>query len=279
MSAQTCLTAPSCSGSFSYAPPSPSALVSDFDVFGLPYAADPTDKRDVDACKDKWERVEERKAGNKQLPKSTWGEDLTVYDNYFGGKLKGGGGFYLELGGFDGVAESNSRFYERCLGWSGLLIEASPVMFPKLMENRPLAHRMNLAPTCEDDGDETVTFLPSKYTNAMIYDPTNPNHVKFSSNTVDVHCGPLKAYLAALGISHIDFFSLDVEGAELLVLRQFDFSAVTVDVVIVESSNVYHKADEGDNLEIRRIMGENGFVLNTELVEKSDVYMREGFVI
>ena len=35
-------------------------------------------------------------------------------------------------------------------------------MFPKLMENRPLAHRMNLAPTCKDDADETVTFLPSK---------------------------------------------------------------------------------------------------------------------
>eukprot|EP00520_Triparma_pacifica_P020062 CAMPEP_0118645420 /NCGR_PEP_ID=MMETSP0785-20121206/7496_1 /TAXON_ID=91992 /ORGANISM="Bolidomonas pacifica, Strain CCMP 1866" /LENGTH=138 /DNA_ID=CAMNT_0006537311 /DNA_START=816 /DNA_END=1232 /DNA_ORIENTATION=- len=138
---------------------------------------------------------------------------------------------------------------------------------------------MNLAPTCKDDGDETVTFLPSKFTNAMVYDPMNPDHVKFSSQTVQVHCGPLKAYLAALGISHIDFFSLDVEGAELLVIRQFDFSAVTVDVLMVESNNVYHKAEEGDNLEIRRMMGEKGFVLNTELVQKSDVYVRKGFVV
>jgi len=65
-------------------------------MFGLPYSADPTEGKDVEVCKDMWERVEERNAGNKQLPKSTWREDLTVYENYFEGKLKGGGGFYLE---------------------------------------------------------------------------------------------------------------------------------------------------------------------------------------
>jgi len=96
---------------------------------------------------------------------------------------------------------------------------------------------------------------------------------------VEVHCGPLKAYLAALDIKHIDFFSLDVEGAELLVLKQFDFDAVTVDVFMVESDNVYHKAGDVDSLEIRKIMREAGFVLKTGLVRKSDVYVREGFGI
>ena len=52
-----------------------------------------------------------------------------------------------------------------------------------------------------------------------------------------------------------------------------------MDVVMVESDNVYHKAGDVDSLEIRKIMREAGFVLKTGLVRKSDVYVREGFVI
>ncbi|GMH67320.1 hypothetical protein TL16_g12932 [Triparma laevis f. inornata] len=120
------------------------------------------------------------------------------------------------MGAFDGIAESNSRFYERCLGWDCLLIEASPRIFKELAVNRPLAHKLNLAPTCATD-DETVSFLPTKYTNAQMVEKDDSH-----DGVVQVHCGPLKDYLHALSIKHIDFFSLDVEGAELLVVQQFD---------------------------------------------------------
>lgn len=265
-------------GSFDYKAPDPGASVSDVDEFSLPYATSPLSRDSVNACYAEWGQVTERKAGNKQLPKSSLREDVTLYNEFFKkGALLGKSGFYLELGGFDGVAESNSRFYERCLGWSGLLIEASPKMFPKLAKNRPLAHKLHVSPTCPDESG-VITFLPSSFTNAMIYDPDNKDHKKFASNTVDVRCGPLKKYIAELGVKHIDLFSLDVEGAELMVLQNFDFSAVSVDVVMVESDNAYHKSNDEGNMEIRRLMREAGFVLKKSLVQKSDVYVREGFV-
>ena len=39
---------------------------------------------------------------------------------------------YVELGAFNGLRESNTRFFDVCLEWNGLLIEASPMKYPKL---------------------------------------------------------------------------------------------------------------------------------------------------
>jgi len=47
-----------------------------------------------------------------------------------------------------------------------------------------------------------------------------------------ITCGPLGVFLALLNIDHIDFWSLDVEGAELHVLRGIDLERVTVDVIV-----------------------------------------------
>lgn len=41
------------------------------------------------------------------------------------------GGVFLELGGYDGLTGSNSLFFEKELGWTGLLIEPSPANFAK----------------------------------------------------------------------------------------------------------------------------------------------------
>jgi hypothetical protein len=49
-----------------------------------------------------------------------------------------------------------------------------------------------------------------------------------------VACMPLMTLLKKLGITHIDFLSLDVEGAELEVLRTLDLSKVTIKAIVVE---------------------------------------------
>ena len=57
-------------------------------------------------------------------------------------------GFYVELGAFDGHEESNTRFFDECLHWDGLLIEGNPEIYRKLERNRPHAHRFFGAPSC-----------------------------------------------------------------------------------------------------------------------------------
>ena len=98
----------------------------------------------------------------KFLYRSGNNEDLDIYNLFFKDSFdsKGHGGV-IELGAFDGMRESNSRFFEHCLGWDALLIEGNPKTYEKLVSNRPNSHRFNFAPSCsekEDMADKMVKF-------------------------------------------------------------------------------------------------------------------------
>ena len=57
-----------------------------------------------------------------------------------------------------------------------------------------------------------------------------------------MHCSQI---LAALGVSHINFFSLDVEGAELQVLETVDFTKVhacSLDLCLPVALNIMQRA-------------------------------------
>ena len=49
-------------------------------------------------------------------------------------------------------------------------------------------------------------------------------------HTFLVQCMPIASILAAAGITQVDFFALDVEGAEMAVLKTFPFTTVEVKV-------------------------------------------------
>jgi hypothetical protein len=51
-----------------------------------------------------------------------------------------------------------------------------------------------------------------------------------------VNVRPLHDILDQVSISHIDYFSLDVEGAEMQILRMIDFSRVTIDLFTIEDN-------------------------------------------
>jgi hypothetical protein len=61
-------------------------------------------------------------------------EDVYAFVHYFFGR---GGGSFLEMGALDGVLHSNTVAMERELGWKGVLIEASPNSYARLVVNRP----------------------------------------------------------------------------------------------------------------------------------------------
>jgi hypothetical protein len=54
-----------------------------------------------------------------RLRRSLHNEDQTVFRHFFQGQDSSGGFRYIELGAFNGVTESHSRFYDECLGWEG----------------------------------------------------------------------------------------------------------------------------------------------------------------
>lgn len=172
----------------------------------------------------------------------------------------GSGGFFLEVGGHDGVRASNTVFAEACEGWRGLLIEANPASFARLLASRPgvLAlrsavcdhhgtvefaarrsmHAWRTANTSVAAADETggvVSYMNKNFEKAgyAVRGPTawlrTQRALRFA-----VPCAPLSHQLALLQLRRVDVFWCDVEGAELQVLRSVDFAAVSFGIVVVE---------------------------------------------
>src|SRR5260370_22486366 len=45
-------------------------------------------------------------------------------------------GIFVDVGAYDGVALSNTYYFEKELGWSGLCVEPNPVAYKGLIQNR-----------------------------------------------------------------------------------------------------------------------------------------------
>jgi len=158
--------------------------------------------------------------------RSSSDEDKIIYELFFkNGEAKGS---VVEMGAFTGIQESNSRFFDLCLGWETLLVEGMPKSFEQVITNRPNSHNFNFVPSCseaDEIANKTVKFDNYPMTNAGINDGNVSTAYTGKNWTVDVPCGSLdKVLLDVFPSGHVSFFSLDVEGSEPSVLRALDFT-------------------------------------------------------
>ena len=157
-------------------------------------------------------------------------------DKYFQ-KLKNG--IFLEVGAADGVTFSNTLFLERERNWTGVLIEANRKLYNSLVTLRRKAYIINVCLSL-DDGINVVSFLPAELlggvekplTAEKMMDRVKHDHPDIQAE--EVLCIPLYSILKAISMTHINFFSLDVEGAELAILRTIPFYLVTIDLFMIE---------------------------------------------
>ena len=204
-------------------------------------------------------------------------EDRVIYTRFFREILDGHAPTYVELGAFNGKQESNSRFFDECLGWNGLLVEANPNerVWNELVENRPTAHRMWMAASCSHEDavhhNASIPFHNVLWTNAAQKEGTE-NAYNGRRTTVDVPCGSLTPFIKDLLGSRVTFFSLDVEGAEPMVLEHLDFDQIRADVMIVENANQFCKAQCESRDRFRAIMAKAGYI-RYDIVKKSDLFV------
>lgn len=185
-------------------------------------------------------------------------------------------GTYVELGAFDGKDESNTMFFDKCLGWSGLLIEGQTQSYEKVIVNRPHAVKMSFSPTCKNE-NETVSFYDYPLSNNGMQDLAKSY---IGKETIEIPCGPLTPVLLDIfgPDGHISFFSLDVEGAELLVLETLNFDVLLIEVIMVEIQNAHCPEANCESVHnIRRHMAmTRKYSLFVDFLEASDVYIRWG---
>ncbi len=150
-------------------------------------------------------------------------------------------GYFVDVGAFDGMYLSNSYAFEQ-IGWSGLCVEAHPRYFNLCVENRPRSKCVNAACLEEDKG--MVEFrieeggLFSGVTTdedfaASIYSGKSVPFEGFRTERVP------STSLDTLLRDHagqIDFASIDVEGAEIQVLRGFNLERFRPRVLVLEAN-------------------------------------------
>ncbi|KAF4525312.1 hypothetical protein B566_EDAN014921 [Ephemera danica] len=122
--------------------------------------------------------------------------------------------FFVECGANDGEFASNTLFFERQWGWTGLLIEPDPVEIPRLLSKQRQAW---VAPVCLsfDKTPSTVRFEHVVGGGGQVLDPKSPQ----KPNEHLLQCVPFYTLLLAMNRTRIDYFSLDVEGAMVSDLK------------------------------------------------------------
>lgn len=147
------------------------------------------------------------------------------------------GGFFVEIGAFDGVYHSNTLTLERDFGWRGVLIEAVETLAAKAKKNRRAAV-LNRA--IGPDAGLHSFFDAGQWGGLCEF--TRPNllrgHTVYGNPTVEL---PTVSLLDALNKENlpsvIDYLSIDIEGAEYPVLNSYlnhpsshMFRCITVEV-------------------------------------------------
>jgi FkbM family methyltransferase len=137
-------------------------------------------------------------------------------------------GTYVECGANDGFSQSNTYYLARARGWSGLLIEAVPSLYRICTKFRPESLVLNRALSDTDGG--TVRIAVDDLMGTV------SSSGRTAGKTVEVSTRRLSTILDEERIPGVDFFSLDVEGFELPVLKGIDFDRHRFRYILVETS-------------------------------------------
>lgn len=189
--------------------------------------------------------------------------------------------YYIEIGANDGVSQSNTLALELCFGWRGILIEPSKAIFERLKKNRSARRNFLLQAACVSR-DYPATTVELFYSNLMSVVsglesdvPDARRHAeqgaKFlrSGDRVKTESAPATTLDSALEIAmapeKIGLLSLDVEGAEIEVLKGLSLNRFRIEWILVECR---------DFPTMRAYLSEFGYLLEATLSQHDFLFRK-----
>lgn len=150
-------------------------------------------------------------------------------------------GFFMDIGAHDGVTFNNTLYFEKYNNWKGINVEPINKVFQKLKENRPECINLKCA-VCETDGK--AEFICNKGYTEMLsglsknYDPRHNERLQKElvshggkSKKIEVRTKRIETICDENNVKHINYLSIDVEGAEFDVIKSINFDKVFIDVI------------------------------------------------
>lgn len=166
-------------------------------------------------------------------------------------------GYFVEFGATNGVTMSNTHLLEKHFGWTGILAEPNPGFHARLRRERgcQISHDAVHATTgqaiflCTEKPafSRLASIEPDdifeREGRRVVRKEQKVNTVSLN-DLLDRHKAP----------DHIDYISIDTEGAELDILSSFDFSRRRVDLFTIEHNFIPERAG------VQALMTANGYV-------------------
>ena len=164
-------------------------------------------------------------------------------------------GYFVEIGAASGVELSNTFLLEKEYNWKGILSEPSPGWKESLEKNRVCIKDYRCV---YSESDKLVSFYQtrekefstiSNFVNADKHQNKRKKFTKFEILTITLE-DLLKEYKAP---NEIDYLSIDTEGSEYDILKNFRFNNYFFKVITVEHNNTKNK------LLIDQLLEKNGY--------------------
>jgi FkbM family methyltransferase len=155
-------------------------------------------------------------------------------------------GVFIDVGAHDGISINNTLYFEKYHNWSGINVEPIKTVYDKLVINRPNNININCA-VCNHNGISDF-LCNTGYTEMIsgLKDNFDPRHIfrlqrenqQMGSTTelIQVETKKLETICDENNIKHINYLSIDVEGAEFEVIKSINFDKVFIDVIGFENN-------------------------------------------
>jgi len=182
-------------------------------------------------------------------------QDLNVVKFYNGKK----DGFFIEIGANNGITISNTYLLEQKYNWKGICCEPNPNIFKELIINRPKSiccdkavyNASNQYITFELKNDSFLSGI-----SAHIKKSINFNFNIRANQTIQVETITLLDLLNKYNCpKFIEYMSIDTEGSELEIIKNFDFNKYIFGLIDIE-----HNYIEPTRTEIRNLLLSNGYI-------------------
>lgn len=154
---------------------------------------------------------------------SQYNQDLFVIE-YFQHKKNG---FFLDIGAYDGICNSNTYLLETKYKWSGIAVEANPNVFPKLKINRKCQciqaciasarkeMMLRLFPGWCEQMSGCIGVGGAEHDNRVAQES---KYFKNKSTVIKVASILLEDIIQATQSKRIDYLSIDIEGNEIQII-------------------------------------------------------------
>lgn len=169
-----------------------------------------------------------RKLSTSQLGQDLWVLEKTNFKR---------GGYFVEFGATDGVRLNNTYLLEKEFGWTGLCAEPNPEFLGKLQRNRVCT--VSAACIAGESGQQIEFILADEFGGIAehcqdMHDEKRRAYCDLGQTTV-LTTVSLDEFLRKHNAPRtIDYLSLDTEGSEYEILKNFPFDQWEIRLITVE---------------------------------------------